>query len=413
MPMRSPRIVVRAALLVSATVAAFAPGCDRGASKGKGDAPGDQAAARPGPRDDGDDDEDGEGRGSPAAEEPSASANQGEPSPTPDPPLHRAQHRAMGTVFVVTVVAPPQDPTVRRAVAAAFEEIDRLEGLLSEWRPHSEISRINEAAGEDTAVPVSPAVARVIQAGLEASRRSDGAFDLSWAALHGLYRFPPNPIRLPTPEELAERLPLIDHTSVRFAEDADPPTVRLAKPGMAIGTGGIAKGHALDRAGAILRDAGFEQFMLFGGGQVQVHGRKGDRPWRVGIQHPRRPQDYFAFLEAEEGSISTSGDYEHVYVDDDGRRWHHLIDPRTGEPATGATSVTLLAPKGVQADALSTACFILGPARCLRMLADHPDEPEAVIVDRELRLHVTPGTRERLRFVMPLADDGRLPPGAE
>jgi len=344
----------------------------------------------------------------PAGERPATAA---EAPGQREAPLFRTQRRLMGTIFVISVVAPPDDPKARAAAEAAFDEIDRLEGLLSEWRPDSEISRINARAGEPAPVPISPDVRRVVETGLEVSRRSRGAFDLSWAALHGLYRFPPNPVRLPSEEELAERLPLVDHREVHL--DPDVPSVRLGRDGMAIGTGGIAKGHALDRAGELLRAAGFDDFMLFGGGQVQVSGKKGSRPWRVGIQHPRRPADYFAFLEAEGGSISTSGDYEHFHVDEEGRRWHHLIDPRTGKPARGTTSVTMLAPRGVAADALSTACFIVGPEACLVMLAEHPARPEAVIVDDDLRLHTTPGTRDRLTFTMPIGPGGALPrPGA-
>ncbi len=185
-------------------------------------------------------------------------------------------------------------------------------------------------------------------------------------------------------------------------------TVRLARRGMAIGTGGIAKGYALDRAGAILREGGAESYMLYGGGQVQVHGMRGDRPWRVGIQHPRDPETYIGFLEATEGSISTSGDYEHAFVDARGRHWHHIIDLSTGLPATRSMQVTLLAPEGIYADALSTAAFILGPERAIEMLASVPGSPEAVIIDSRLRMWTTPGTRERLRMRVPLEGD-RLP----
>lgn len=321
------------------------------------------------------------------------------------PPSFRARRSLMGTVFSITVAG----ADARRAgpaVDRAFDEIARLETLLSEWQDDTEVSRINAGAG-GAPVPVSEEVLRVVEAGVDVSRRSGGAFDLSWAALHGLYRFPPNPIRLPDDAELAARLPLIDWTDIEVSRS--PRTVRLAREGMAIGTGGIAKGYALDRAAAILTEAGFTSFMLFGGGQVQVRGTKPDgSAWRVGIQHPRRPSEYFGFLESDGGSISTSGDYEHFHVDDAGRRWHHLIDPRTGRPARRLVSVTMLAPSGLYADALSTACFILGRDACFEMLAAHPDAPQAVVVDRELRVHATPAAKEALVLTTPL-DDGRLP----
>ncbi|MCA9603073.1 MAG: FAD:protein FMN transferase, partial [Myxococcales bacterium] len=175
----------------------------------------------------------------------------------------------------------------------------------------------------------------------------------------------------------------------------------------AIGTGGIGKGYSLDRAKAVLLERGFDNFMIFGGGQVTVQGKRGDRAWKVGIQHPRM-NDYFAFLEATEGSISTSGDYEHTFVDDQGKRWHHIIDTHTGRPVDGTLSVTLLAPDGLHADALSTACFVLGPPKCLAMLAKVPGRPEAVIVDTNFQIHTTPGTEKRLTFTMSI-EDGVLP----
>jgi thiamine biosynthesis lipoprotein len=185
-------------------------------------------------------------------------------------------------------------------------------------------------------------------------------------------------------------------------------TVRLRREGMAIGTGGIAKGYALDRVGEIFLAAGIENFMMYAGGQVSVHGHRGDRGWRVGIQHPRRGQEYFAFLETEGGSVSTSGDYEHYFRDDTGRYWHHILDPATGEPARRSVSVTILAPTGLYADALSTAVFVLGPERGLAMLAALPFTAEAVILDSECRLHATPGTLDHLVFrIAPV--DGMLP----
>lgn len=338
------------------------------------------------------------------------------PDPTPNtrtvPELVSRERELMGTVFVVQAQTTHEldADAVRRAIDAGFDEMARLEAVLSEWRETSEISRINQSAGGDP-VAVSADAFAVVKAGVQMSRWSEGAFDLSWATLHGLYDFRPGQQRIPTAEELAPKLALIDWERIVLNDEAR--TVRLATSGMAIGTGGIGKGYALDRAGTILREAGITSYMLFGGGQVQIHGirvtEEGERAWRVGIQHPRDPSTYFAFFEAGSGSISTSGDYEHVYVDDTGRRWHHIIDTDTGMPASGTTSVTLLAPEGLYADALSTAVFVLGPERGLRMLADLPFRAEAVVLDAECRLHTTPGTRERLILRVELEEGDRIP----
>ena len=329
------------------------------------------------------------------------------PRPATPRPLFTRSRPLMGTVFVIKVDAEPS--VAEPAVAAAFAELERLEGVLSEWRDDSEISRINQLAGQEP-VRVSEDVFAVVKAGLDVSRWSEGAFDLSWAALRGLYDFRPGHQHIPRRSEVRPRLNLIEWEDMEI--DPTARSVFLRREGMSIGTGGIGKGYALDRAGAVLREAGITSYMLFGGGQVQVHGPRpgaaGPRPWRVGIQHPRRADEYFAFFEADDGSISTSGDYEHFFIDEDGKRWHHILDPRTGLPARGTVSVTLLAPSGLYADALSTASFVLGPEKALRMLGEIPIRAEAIILDEDCRLHTTPGTFERLQLRVEL-EDGIVP----
>ncbi|MEM9067457.1 MAG: FAD:protein FMN transferase [Myxococcota bacterium] len=314
----------------------------------------------------------------------------------------------MGTVFIIRVDADPE--VAAPAVAAAFDELERLETVLSEWREDSEISRINQQAGSD-AVSVSPDVFEVVRAGVNVSRWSEGAFDLSWAALRGLYDFRPGRQRIPRRSDVRQRLRLIRYQDITIDESAR--SVLLEREGMAIGTGGIGKGYALDRAGEILRNAGIQSYMLFGGGQVQVRGLRpdeaGPRPWRVGIQHPRRGDEYFAFFEAQDVSISTSGDYEHFFIDERGKRWHHILDPRTGLPVNRTVSITLMAPNGLHADALSTAAFVLGPERALEMLAALPFRAEAIMLDSDCRVHSTPGTFERLQLRVTLEEGGVVP----
>jgi thiamine biosynthesis lipoprotein len=342
--------------------------------------------------------------GHPAASD--ATPGPGEPTgPRASAPVFTRSRAMMGTIFRISVAGASPERAAP-AVRDALSEIARLETVLSEWLPGSEISAINEAAGQHP-VEVSKDTLAVVKAGVDVSRWSRGAFDLSWAALRGLYDFRPEHRDIPSRREIRRRLSSINWKDIEV--DAAESTVFLTKPRMAIGTGGIAKGYALDRAADILRSAGLENYMLFGGGQVQVAGQRGDRPWRVGIQHPRKQQAYFAFFESTGGSISTSGDYEHAFFDDEGKRWHHILDPRKGLPADASMSVTLLAPSGLYADALSTAAFILGPKKAQAMFDRIPYDAEMVMVDERCKLIVTPGTRDRLVFRMQLRDDGRLP----
>ena len=309
----------------------------------------------------------------------------------------------MSTVFRIEVQSPVEG--TQKVVQQAFAEIERLESLLSEWRQDSDISKINAAAGKKP-VKVSDDTLRVVDAGLDVSMWSRGAFDLSWAALWGLYDFRPDSIKIPTVQEIEPRLKLIDYKNIRVSTKYS--TVFLKKRGMAIGTGGIAKGYALDHAGAILRGGGINDYMIFGGGQVQVHGKRDGRPWRVGIQHPRDPTSYFAALESTGASFSTSGDYEHVVFDGSGKRWHHIIDPKTGRPADKSLSVTIMTAEGIYADALSTAAFVLGPEKALKMLSRMAYPAEAVIVGVDCKVYMTPKAEKQIRWTVDLVD-GRLP----
>jgi thiamine biosynthesis lipoprotein len=325
-----------------------------------------------------------------------------EPQPAQPPSVQRTRE-LMGTIIQMTVLGVPEARAVP-ALEAAMAEMERLEQLLSEWREDSEISRINQAAGLHP-VKVSPDTMNNVRVSLEVSKWSDGAFDLSWAALRGLYLFQPGQERVPTDAELAERLPLVNYKNIVIDEKAQ--TVFLRRKGMLLGTGGIAKGYALEKAAEILAKAGLENYMFFGGGQVVVHGKKGNRGWRVGVQHPRL-NDYFAFIEAERGSIATSGDYEHAFIKD-GMRWHHIIDLKTGRPVQHTTAVTVISDSPFYADAIDTALFIMGPEKALAKLATAPGpKADALIVDKDMRLYMSPGMKERLIIRAPLTD-GRLP----
>ena len=305
----------------------------------------------------------------------------------------------MGTIFRISVDA-PEDVAIP-GVQAAFDEIERLEEALSEWRPSSEISRINAAAGK-RAVKVSDDVYRVVKAGLDVSRWSGGAFDLSWAALRGLYDFTPGATKFPSKAALKSKVALVDWTKIKV--DDEKQTVFLRKKGMAIGTGGIAKGYALDRAGVILRKRGIDNYMLFGGGQVQVHGKRSDRFWRVGVQHPRQANSFFGSLESSGASFSTSGDYEHAFIDKNGKRWHHILNPDTGYPTNKAMSVTVMARSGIHADALSTAAFVLGPERSLKMFSRLPMRADLLIVGADCVLHSSKDAAANFRVNNELGD---------
>ena len=302
---------------------------------------------------------------------------------------------AMATTVRVTVPAAPSEVAPEVAAEAVFEVFRRVDAEMSEWQESSPLSEVNRrAGGEPVAVPAE--LLDVIRRGIEIGELTGGAFDVTWAALWGLWDFRAAEPRVPPADEIAHRARLVDYRRVELDEAAG--TVRLPEPGMMIGLGGIAKGHALERAAEVLRELGLESFLLVSGGQVYAAGRRGGRPWRVGIRDPRGgPEELIARLELRDASASTSGDYESFFIAD-GVRYHHILDPRTGRPARGLRSATVVSADPVLADALSTGIFVMGPEAGLA-LAERLPAVEAVLIDDDGRVLVTSGLEDELDLI--------------
>ncbi len=288
----------------------------------------------------------------------------------------------MATQLVVVL------PAERVALADRVAEIfSGVEASANEWREGTPLSQVNAAAGGE-AVAVPADVRALLARGLQLGQQTDGAFDVTWAALWGLWDFRAEHPVVPEATEIARRAALVDYHQVELDDAAG--TVRLAQPGMKLGLGGIAKGWALDKAVAELRAAGLSSFHVVIGGQVYAAGLKGERPWHVGIRDPRGPRDdVFAALSVTDRSVSTSGDYER-YFEVDGKRYHHILDPRTGWPATGLRSATVIADDATTADGLSTALMVLGKERALALVASMPGV-DAVLVDDHGQVSQTSG----------------------
>jgi thiamine biosynthesis lipoprotein len=248
-------------------------------------------------------------------------------------------------------------------VNAAFEEVERVEQLMSEWRPSSAISAVNLAAGK-APVQVPLEVVSLMQRALSVARATDGAFDPTWAALRGVWDFKTDPPRLPLKSTLRAAVARIDHRKVQIDND----TVYLPEAGMALGLGGIAKGYGIDRAVAILRARGLTRFIVDGGGDLYIAGEKEPGvPWTIGLRHPRGGP-LVGELPVRDAAVVTSGDYERFF-ELGGTRYHHIIDVRTGMPAQKSVAVSLIAPDATTADAWATGLFVLGPAGLDRLPA--------------------------------------------
>lgn len=303
---------------------------------------------------------------------------------------HRQERPAMGSPFAVTAVA-PDDETARRATAAAFAEIDRIEALISSWRETSETSAVNRAAGHGP-VEVSDELFELLRRALAVGKVTGGAFDVTFAGAGRLWDFQDPTPALPDPEQLRQALARVDYRRVRL--DAAHHTVELPEEGMRLGFGGIGKGYAANRAVEALRAAGATAGLVDAGGDLLAFGDKEDgRPWTIVIADPLHPDEVFARLDLTDRAVVTSGDYER-YVTIDGVRYSHILDPRTGWPARGVSSATVIAPDAELADALATATFVLGVDEGLTLI-DHLRGVEAVLVDDAGKLHPSRGIDTR------------------
>ena len=287
------------------------------------------------------------------------------------------------------------------AFDAAFDEFDRLDALMTVWREDSDVLRINAAAGQRP-VAVHHEVREVLRVARQVSEWTGGKFDVTFGALSGLWKFDHDQDDLiPDPAAVRSRLPLIDYTQIVIDDNAG--TVFLARSGMSIHLGGIGKGYAVDRAAAILRQAGINDFMIQAGGDLYAGGTRGGRPWRLGIRDPRGPADRsFAALDLSDATFSTSGDYERFFMRD-GRRYHHILDPDLGEPATRSRSVTVVSERAILADAVAKGIFILGPDAGMTLVERLPGI-DAVIVGANNEVVISSGLRGRLEMLAPPTD---------
>jgi FAD:protein FMN transferase len=282
----------------------------------------------------------------------------------------------MGMPFHIKIFGVTNHQRAKRAVQEAIADISRVENLMSEWMGSSEISALNRAAGHKP-VTVSGSTFEVLNIAQTLAIQSSGAFDPTWAAFRGVWQFKSSaPVR-PKPERIKHALSLVDHTALVLNHSES--SAYLKHAGMQIGLGSIAKGYAIDLAANRLRKYGFTRFMIDGGGDLFVEGsREKERPWRVAIKHPRETDTLFGFVHAQSQSVVTSGDYEHFFELDQ-KRYHHIIDVRTGFPAKQCVSVTVVSASATIADALATAIFVLGPSKGLELLAHYPNTKAVIL----------------------------------
>jgi len=277
---------------------------------------------------------------------------------------------------------------VEKAVDKAFQEMKRIEKLLNNYDPKSEISRLNRKAGK--AIPVSAETFEVVALSKSYGRQTGGAFDITVGPLVKLWDFGGSK-HLPGEQELEKILPLVNWKDIEL--NREKRTIRLARKGMSLDLGGVAKGYAADKAIQILKQEGIRSALVTTGSTTRVIGEKPDEePWRIGIQHPRKEKEIIGTLSLKNQSVSTSGDYQQYFIKN-GRRYHHILSPQTGQPARGVMSVTVVTNKScAEADILSTAIFVMGYPEGMRFI-ERTKDLEGIIVDAQGKVHISSGLR--------------------
>ena len=310
----------------------------------------------------------------------------------PTPILVKRTQMHMGTWVSITAVASDRE-TAQNATSAAFEEIHRLDALLSTWIKDSELSRVNGAAGKE-AVVVSPDTMKVLQASVAMARLTEGGFNIlvgpaveAWSVLDRQ--------QIPAESDLERIRPLTNLNALQLNQAQG--TVYLEKSGMRVDVGGIGKGFAADMAVEAMQKSGATAGVVALSGDIRTFGHLPDgTTFPFAIRHPRREGAVLAFIDLQNEAISTAGDYER-YFERDGIRYHHVLDPMTLQPARDCQSVTVVAKDGLTADGLDTGIFVMGRERGLALVETLPGVG-AVVVDRDGKVWVSSSLQGRVRI---------------
>jgi thiamine biosynthesis lipoprotein len=298
--------------------------------------------------------------------------------------IYQKKLTLMGSDFGITVVA-KNDSIAQANIQLAINEIKRIEAIISSWDSNSETSLVNKNAGIQ-AVKVSKELFNLTSRAKIISKLTDGAFDISYASMDKIWKFDGSMTVFPDTETIKKSVAKVGHKNIILDKSAQ--TIFLKIKGMKIGFGAIGKGYAADKAKALLIKNGVQAGIINASGDMNTWGTQPDgSPWQVAITNPMNKNKAFALLPLEKGAIVTSGNYE-KYVLFNGKRYTHIIDPRTGIPASGIISVSVFAPKAELADALATSIFVMGVEVGLNRI-NQLKNLECIIIDDKGNIHTS------------------------
>jgi thiamine biosynthesis lipoprotein len=259
------------------------------------------------------------------------------------------------------------------AIEVVLAEMRRIDEAMSTYKPTSEVSKVNAEAAQHP-VKITKELFDLLTQAVEFSRITEGAFDITYASVGYLYDFRQH--QKPSEQQIEAALPGVNYRHLLL--DAKQHTIKFSQPGVRIDLGGIAKGYSVDRCIALLQARGIKHALVTAGGDSRIIGDRFGKPWVVGIRHPDDKNKVIAKIPLVDTAISTSGDYER-YFDEDGVRYHHIIDPKTGHSASKVRSATILASTATRTDGLSKTAFVLGPEKAMEIYS-RLDDVEAILV---------------------------------
>jgi thiamine biosynthesis lipoprotein len=301
------------------------------------------------------------------------------------PQVHKSSRLLMGTFVEVSVVG--NDQEAKKAASEIFDELKRIE-MLTSFHRDSELAKINANAGKGP-VKTDPELLKIINEALRVARETHGAFDPTVGPLAKLWGFSgEQESRLPSDSEIQETLHLVGWDKVKIDHEAG--TVELPQAGMALDLGGIGKGYALNRTAELLAKAGIRSALVNIGGDILALGEKSPgKPWAIGVEDPRNSRAIVAVVSLKDRIIITSGDYERFF-EKDGKRYHHILNPRTGYPADKLRSATVVGPVGSTLQPCGTAAFVLGVDQGRKYIESLKDA-YGLLIDSEGNNHFTAG----------------------
>lgn len=291
--------------------------------------------------------------------------------------LRKRTTKLMGARFDITIVA-KDSITAEQNIDTCIAEITRIENLISDWKTETQIGQVNSNAGL-TPIKVSPEVFALAQRALHLSKITNGAFDISFAAMDRIWKFDGSMTEMPTPEAVKRSVEKVGYHNIIL--DAKNSTIFLKKKGMKIGFGALGEGYAADRCRSMMLKRGIKAGIVNGSGDMSTWGKQPNgKDWAIGITNPMREDTIFAVVPLKQGAVVTSGSYE-KFVMFNGKRYAHIINPATGYPVTGLCSVTVFGPSAEQANGFSTSLMVLGREKGLKLLKQFPQYRCIMITD--------------------------------